>query len=197
MNKIQLKGILKNIEYSHTINDIEFYKANLIVKRDNTNKEDIISLKFKRFSNPYKENEEVSLVGNVRTYNHITENKNKVELYVFTYFDKPDDDITNKVELDGRICKKGELRKTQVGKDVLDFVLANNLQADTQILNVYPPCVVWGKCAKALNKLNVGDRISIVGQLQSREYKKKISEDDFEIRICHELNVVTFDKVER
>lgn len=196
MNKIQLKGILKNIEYSHTINDIEFYKANLIVKRENMNKEDIISLKFKRFSNPYKENEEINLIGNVRTYNHIAEDKTKVEIYVFTYFDKPNTEETNKVEVDGRICKKGKLRKTRAGKDVIDFVLANNVKTDSQILNVYLPCVAWGKNAKVFNNLNIGDKISIIGQLQSREYKKKISEDDFEIRICHELNVVTFDKIE-
>ena len=197
MNKIQLKGIIKDIQYSHNIQDIEFYKANLIVKREN-GKEDLLNLKFKRFSNPYSEGQEISLVGNVRTYNHIVDGKNKVDLFVFTYFDEPDADIgvNNLVEIDGRICKKNELRKTTSGKDVLDFIIANNLENDNQILNVYLPCVAWGKCAKALDRFNVGDKIRLVGELQSREYKKKISEDDFEIRVCHELSVNTFAKQE-
>ena len=40
MNKIQLSGIIKDIKYSHNIQDIEYYKANLLVPRDN-GKEDI------------------------------------------------------------------------------------------------------------------------------------------------------------
>ena len=103
----------------------------------------MINLKFKRFSNPYKENDEIELIGNVRTYSQKFENKNKVDVYVFTYFDKPDEEVesANYVELDGRICKKGELRKTQTGKDVLDFIVANNLKSETQSLNCYIPCV--------------------------------------------------------
>ena len=133
MNKIILKGFIRNISYSHTIQDIEFCKAELVTKQEN-GKENLINLKFKRFSNPYKENDEIELIGNVRTYSQKFENKNKVDVYVFTYFDKPDEDVesTNYVELDGRICKKGELRKTQTGKDVLDFIVANNLKSETQ-----------------------------------------------------------------
>ena len=195
MNKIQLNGIIKNIEYSHYIQDIEFYKANLITRREN-GKEDIINLKFKKFSNPYKENQEISLIGNIRTFNRQEEDRNKVELFVFTYFDEAEEDPDNLAYIDGRICKKNNLRKTTSGKDVLDFILANNIENNGQVLNVYLPCVAWGKCAKALDKLDVGDKILIQGQLQSREYKKKIAEDDYEIRICHELSVNTFEKVE-
>lgn len=195
MNKIQLNGVIKNIEYSHHIQGIEFYKANLITRREN-GKEDIVNLKFKKFSNPYKENQEISLIGNIRTFNRQEEDRNKVELFVFTYFDEAEEGPNNLAYIDGRICKKNNLRKTTSGKDVLDFILANNIENNGQILNVYLPCVAWGKCAKALNKLNIGDKILIQGQLQSREYKKKIAEDDYEIRVCHELSVNTFEKVE-
>jgi hypothetical protein len=141
MNKIILKGFIRNIEYSHNIQDIEFCKAELISQQD-SGKENIINLKFKRFSNPYKEGQEISLLGNIRTYSQRLENKNKVEVYVFTYFDLPEDESTNNiVEIDGRICKKGELRKTQKGKDVIDFIIANNLKTDNQSLNCYIPCV--------------------------------------------------------
>ena len=49
MNKIILKGIIKNIQPSHTIKDIEYNKADIIVNR-NDGKEDILSLKFKKFT---------------------------------------------------------------------------------------------------------------------------------------------------
>ena len=189
MNKIILKGFLRNIQYSHNIQDIEFCKAELITKQEN-GKENLVNIKFKRFSNPYKDGDEVTLVGNIRTYSQKLKDKNKVEVYVFTYFDEPEDTtILNQAELDGRICVKGDLRKTQSGKDVLDFILANNLKTENQSLNCYVPCVAWGKVAKQIAQLNIGDNIHLIGQLQSREYKKKISENDFEIRVAHELNI--------
>ena len=81
------------------------------------------------------------------------------------------------------------MRKTQSGKDVIDFILANNLKTENQSLNCYIPCVAWGKQAKEIAKLEVGDNLNIIGQLQSREYKKKTSDTDFEIRVAHELNI--------
>ena len=188
MNKIILKGLIRNIQFSHFIQDIEFYKAELLVTDDN-GKENVINIKFKRFSNPYQEGDEVLLVGNIRTYSQKLDTKNKVEVYVFTYFDEPEELEIDKVELDGHICKRGDLRKTQSGKDVIDFIIANNLKSETQSLNCYIPCVAWGKLAKQINKMNIGDYINIVGKLQSREYKKKLSNDDFDIRIAHEVNI--------
>ena len=189
MNKITLKGFIRNIEYSHNIQDIEFCKAELISQQEN-GKENIINLKFKRFSNPYKNGQEISLLGNIRTYSQKLADKNKVEVYVFTYFDLAEDEsINNEVLLDGRICKKGLLRKTQKGKDVIDFIIANNLKTDSQSLNCYIPCVAWGKQAKQIDKLDIGSYLEIKGELRSREYKKKISEDDFEIKVAHELNI--------
>ena len=190
MNKVVLQGIIKDIQYSHTVQDIEYDKASLIVKRDN-GKEDLINLKFKKFSNPYKDGDEVALVGNVRTYTQRVGDKSKVEIYVFTYFDIPEENVNNATELVGRICKSNGLRKTQAGKDVIDFILANNLITDTQSLNCYIPCVAWGKLAKDISKMDIGTELHIQGQLQSREYRKKISEEDFEIKIAHEVNINT------
>lgn len=189
MNKVILTGVLKDIAYSHTIQGVEYEKAALIVKRP-SGKEDLINIKYKKFSNTYNENDIVSLVGNVRTYTQHIDGKNKVEVYVFSYFDRPEDEtILNSVELSGRICKKNELRKTQLGKDVLDFIIANNLVTENQTLNCYIPCVAWGKLAKEISKLDVGTTINVTGQLQSREYRKKLDGDNFEIRIAHELNL--------
>ena len=143
MNKIILKGIIKDIQYSHTVQNIEYYKANLLVKREgNGNKEDLICLKFKRFSCPYKDGDEITLIGNIRTYSQRLGDRNKVEIYVFTYFDVPEEITScNACELSGRICKKNPIRKTSEGKDVLDFIIANNLRTENQSLNCYIPCV--------------------------------------------------------
>lgn len=185
MNKIELQGIIKNIELSHKIGDVEYYKANLLVTKEN-GKEDLLNLKFKRFSCNYNEGDKISLIGNIRTYSQRIEDKNKVEVYVFTYFDKPEDEhVINKAEIEGTICKSNGLRQTRYGKDVLDFILLSNING----LCSYIPCVAWGKDAKLISKMNIGDQLHIEGQLVSREYKKMLDDKNFEIKVAHEVNI--------
>lgn len=205
MNKITIrKGILKNIQYSHTIKDVEYNKADLIVKRKD-GKEDLINIRFKKFSNNYKENDEIDLTGNIRSYSqHLDSGKNSVELYVFTYFDQPEDVVedentpTNLVEIDGRICKKDELRKTQSGKHNLHFVIANNIITNdkSQKLNSYLPTIAWGKIAREMSKLPISTKVKIVGELHSREYKKELGNGDIEIRVARELVVNSYEVIE-
>ena len=198
MNKITIQGIIKDIEFSHYINDIEYYKANVVVKREN-DKEDIIPIKFKRFCNTYKDGEEVLFTGNVRTFStHHEDGKNHVIPYVFTYFDKVElkdeegNDLElksrNFVQLDGNICKKGELRKTKTGLDVIDFIIANNIKNKNSTFNTYLPVVAWGKQAKQIAKMNVSDYINIEGHFSSRVYKKPNGEN-FDLKIAYEINV--------
>ena len=193
MNEIKLKGYIRNIKPSHVIGDIEYDKATLIVPREN-GIEDVINLRFKRFSNTYKEDQEIELVGNVRSYSqHIGEDKNKVDIYVFTYFDKPDCGLTssNDFVVDGRVCKLDKLRVLKSGKKNIHFILANNLEIgkNGQKLNSYLPCIAWGKVAKQVESMKVNDKIKIHGKLQSREYKKYYSDDEFDIKVAHEIYV--------
>jgi primosomal replication protein N len=190
MNSIYLRGMIKNIKYSHTIDGTVFNKADMIVKRPD-GREDLVILKFKEFSLTYKEDSEVELMGNIRSFSQKVNDKNKVDIYVFSYFDTVEDcfEDTNKALIDGKICKKDSLRKTTSGKHYIHYIVANNIVTeDGQKLNSYIPCVAWGKLAKEIeNNYNVGDGVTIEGRLQSREYKKRLSDEEIEIRMAHEL----------
>lgn len=190
MNIVKLRGIIKDIKPSHNVGDIEYDKANLIVSRDGT-REDIITLKFKKFSNTFQEDDTISIIGNVRSYSKQINGKNKVDVYVFTYFDKNEDDVINEFDIDGRICKINDLRVLENGKSCIHFIIANNLNVsnDSQKLNSYLPCVAWGNEAKELSAKSVNDVIHIKGEIHSRIYKKVIGENDFEYRTAHELVV--------
>ncbi len=202
MNSIRLKGVLRDIQDSHNINDIEFSKAHLIVSRDD-GKEDVLNIRFKKFSNPYVEDQEVTFSGNVRSYSsRLTSGKNKVELYVFTYFDQPDLDendqeYINFLELDGRICKLDELRITKTKKKNIHFILANNLIVSdgAKKLNSYIPCIAWGEVAEKISNLKVNSKISLKGKLHSREYKKTLPDGTFEFRVAHEVEIDSFELV--
>ena len=198
MNYLAIKGLIRNIKPSHTINNIEYDQADIISTRDN-GKDDVLKIKFKKFSNNYKEGDLVTLCGNIRSFSQkLDSGKNKVELYIFTYFDIPEDPKNNYFELDGRICKIDSLRTTKDGKQNIHFILANNviLEDNNQKLNSYLPCIAWGRVAKALSKLSVNDKIKITGELHSREYKKMINETEFEYRVCHECYVQSFEVIE-
>ena len=199
MNNINLKGIIKNIEPSHVIQGIEFSKANLIVKRSD-GKEDVLNIRFKKFSNPYEDNQEVTLCGNVRSYSsRLDDGKNKVDLYIFTYFDQPelnseDQEDINQVTLDGRICKIESLRVTKNGKHNIHLILANNLIVSDgkKKLNSYVPCIAWGNEAIELSKLPINTKLMLEGELHSREYKKNLPDGTFEFRVAHECVIKSF-----
>ena len=202
MNTIILKGILKNIRHSHNIGDVEYDKADIIVSRKD-GKEDILSLKFKKFSNPYKDNDTIELVGNIRSYSNIDEEgKSKVDIHVFTYFDLPttlpeinEIDSDNFCSIDGRVCKKDILRYTSTGKEHFHFILANNIISNNHKLNSYIPCIIWGKDAKRFaDEIKIGDLILINGQLHSRQYTKYLEDGSCEFRVAHELVVLDYEK---
>lgn len=185
-NKIILKGIIKDITYSHTVNNIIFDKANLIVKKFN-GQEDLITLKFKKFTNPYKDGQEISLIGQLRSYSKKLVNKNEVEIYVFTYFDKPETDELNNFVIEGKICKIGSLKTLKSEKEVLHFILANNIEQNNKKLNNYLPIICWGQLAKKYQNLKVNDTVIVKGELHSKYYKKIIDNDNLEIKLAHEL----------
>ena len=201
MNEGIFRGILKDIQPSHTIDDITFDKAKLLVKRAN-GQEDVINLRYKSFCNKYKENDEISIKGNVRSYSYkVSEDKNKVVIYVFTYFDEPDVEqleVNNKVVIDGRICKINPLRTNKNNKHNIHFILANNLISvdGSKRLNSYVPCIAWGVTAKEMSKLSVNTKLKIEGELHSREHKKVHDNGEIELRVAHELHVNSFEVVE-
>lgn len=203
MNKISLKGMIRNIEYSHNVEDIEYQKAELIVPRTD-GEDDVLNLKFKRYSNQYTEGQIVSLLGNIRSYSQkLADGKNKVELYVFTYFDIPETDendleLINHFEIDGKVCKIDKLRKNKDGKESFHFILANNIFVEDRNtrIDTYLPCVCFGELARKLSKeLKVSDSIMLKGQLHSRTYKKYYENGEMEIKTAHEAVISDYESI--
>lgn len=159
MNEIILRGIIHNIEFSHKIKTTDFYKAILEIPFESGDA-DFVTIKFKQQYNTYKEGDYVELKGNLRSYSYKQDGKNKVSIYVFTYFDKPEQKDINAFEIDGRVCKVNNLYTTKSGEYSLQFILANNLYDESRGLkfNSYLPVVCWGEDAVVLsNTLDVND----------------------------------------
>ena len=196
MNKVNLRGYLRDIEYSHSIGDIEYEKANIICPNTSGRDDDIISLKYKKYSNRYKEGDFVELEGNLRSYSTSKDGKNSVQIYVFTYFDTPEVISLYNTEIDGRICKIDTLKTTKYGKPYLHFTLANNIFTNNKKINNYIPCTCYGELAEELSKYGVNTKLNIQGEFHSHCYKKSISENSFEYRIAHEVLIKKYEIVE-
>lgn len=198
MNDIQLKGKIKDIEFSHIINDIEYQKANIYVTRENA-EIDIIPLRFKSSSNwGITSDVDTCIKGNIRSYSQkLGNDKNRVSIYVFSYLDKVDDlDIYNYFTVDGRVCKIDKLRSSS-NLNRFQFILANNIisSVNKQKLNNYLPVVLYGKLAEDNCNLNISDKILISGQLTSRIYKKVDNKGNVTTRTAIELVATNLERL--
>lgn len=77
-------------------------------------------------------------------------------------------------------------RSTPFGREITDLLIAVNRAYNK---SDYIPCIAWGRNARYSSSLNVGDNIKIWGRIQSREYQKKISEDESVTKTAYEISV--------
>ncbi len=136
--------------------------------------------------------------GQFRSYNRHEEKKNRLILSVFVreieFIDELEESSkTNQIYLDGYICKEPVYRKTPLGREIADVLLAVNRPYGK---SDYIPCICWGRNARFAGGFSVGDRCEIWGRIQSREYMKKISEDQLEKRIAYEVSVSKLELIE-
>lgn len=171
MNEISLHGKLLNIQPSHSIGEIEYDKAELEI--DNSGRPMRIPLKFKSNMNPYVEGDVISIIGYCRSYSRMIGEKSKVDIYIFTYFDKPNNEDINSIVLNGTICKMGNLSKTKKNVSRIYFTLANNIYKKSTKITSYLPCVAFGEVAEAIHSnYTIGNTIDFCGRFNNRQYEK-------------------------
>ena len=142
--------------------------------------------------------EKVMITGQFRSYNRHEEKKNRLILSVFAreveFVDEIEESAkSNQIYLDGFICKEPIYRKTPLGREIADLLIAVNRPYGK---SDYIPCICWGRNARFASSFEVGTRCAIWGRIQSREYMKKISEEQAERRVAYEVSVNKLDLVE-
>ena len=129
--------------------------------------------------------------GQFRSYNRHEERKNRLVLSVFAreveFIEEMEESSkTNQIYLDGYICKEPIYRKTPLGREIADLLIAVNRPYGK---SDYIPCISWGRNARFAEKFEVGGHLYIWGRIQSREYQKKLSETEVEKRVAYEVSV--------
>lgn len=76
----------------------------------------------------------------------------------------------NEIFVQGFLCKLPVYRKTPLGREIADVLLAvDRGDGETD----YIACIAWGRNARFASGLKVGDQVRITGRIQSREYEKR------------------------
>ena len=126
------------------------------------------------------------VTGQLRSFNSREGNRRRLVLSVFaSQLENCDGEPLNDVCLTGAICRAPVFRRTPLGREICDLMLAVSRRYHR---TDYVPCIVWGRAAQEASQQPVGTRMDLHGRLQSREYLK-VFEDRSEQRVTYELSV--------
>lgn len=203
-NRVCIIGeIVSEFTFSHEVFGEGFYIANVSVNRL-SDMVDVIPLMIsERLIDVTKDYRgmKIEVAGQFRSYNRHEGTKNKLVLSIFVRelrFIEEDEmpeeqSKSNQIFLDGFVCKPPIYRKTPLGREIADVLVAVNRPYGK---SDYIPCIAWGRNARFAGDLEVGSHLQVSGRVQSREYTKKIGEDEVERRVAYEVSVSKIDLVE-
>lgn len=200
-NQVTIMGqVVTGFKFSHEVFGEGFYIMEVMVKRLSNTFDRIPLMISERLIDVTQDyvGEYIMATGQFRSYNRNEEQKKRLVLSVFVreisfIEEEPDDSKANNILLDGYICKEPIYRKTPMGREIADLLLAVNRPYGK---SDYIPCICWGRNARYISNFGIGEHVQISGRIQSREYKKKISDTEIELRTAYEVSVSKLEVME-
>ena len=209
-NKVFVSGRIEaEFDFSHEVLWEKFYRTRVRVERL-SGTEDLVPIVVsdlligRERMKTSLEGKWVEVAGQFRSYNKLGEDgRRHLDLFLFVtainIYDDEDEleEVTNAnlIYLDGYLCKPPVFRKTPLGRQITDLLIAvNRPYGKTD----YIPCIAWGRVAQWASEFEVGNRVKLYGRVQSREYFKRFSKDTEagEYRDAYEISVMRMQKVE-
>ena len=195
-NAAELEGrVLAAPVFSHENHQTRFYRFFLSVPRL-SGREDRLNILLpappegKALPQP---GDYLEVTGEVRSFNNRSGVGSRLVITVLARSVLPGvGEPCNQVWLRGTLCKPPILRRTPLGRDICDLLLAVNRRyrrAD------YLPCIAWGRLAQECGEMTTGDPLWLSGRLQSRTYLKNLGEVTQE-RTAFEISISSLEPVE-
>lgn len=193
-NQVTIMGqVASEFVFSHEVFGEGFYMMDILVKRLSNSCDRIpvmVSDRLIDVTQDYQ-GEYIQISGQFRSYNRHEEKKNRLVLSVFareiSFAEEENDKMkTNQIFLDGYICKMPVYRKTPLGREIADMLVAVNRPYGK---SDYIPCICWGRNARFSSTCEVGGHVQVWGRIQSRDYMKKLEGDLTEKRTAYEVSV--------
>lgn len=190
VNQITVRGQLAELPcYSHENHGKKFYRFYLDIPRlsGNSDRLPVIITEQLLDTMDLSGGSCITVTGQIRSHNIRTDNSRHLLIFIFAMKIEAEDGFPcNDVILEGPLCKDPIYRRTPLGREICDGMLAvprTFRRAD------YLPCIFWGRTAEEISDCRTGDRIRIMGRLQSRTYTKH-TENGAEERVAYEISVL-------
>ena len=190
-NRIELRGDLLGLpEYSHENHGRKFYRFFLEVARLSgaIDTLPVVAELALLEGLDLSRGERMTVDGQIRSHNHTDETGRHLMIFAFANsIVMEDGEPINDVSLEGLLCREPTFRRTPLGREICDAMLAVPRafrRAD------YLPCILWGRTAQEISRCTTRDRVSIHGRLQSRVYTKYQNDIPTE-RTAYEISALT------
>ena len=191
VNQITVRGSLCDLPvFSHENHGKRFYRFFLKVARLSGTVDTLPVIAQESLLNQLdlSGGEMLTLTGQIRSHNSRENGVRHLMIFIFaTQLNVDDGDAINQVILEGPLCREPTYRRTPMGREICDVMLAVPRafrRAD------YLPCILWGSTALEVSACNVRDVIRIEGRLQSRVYTK-ITDNGPVQRTAYEISALT------
>ena len=195
-NHITLRGALSSMpQFAHENHGRRFFRFFLEVPRLSgavdvlpvIAREDVLN------AMELSDGEMLTVTGQVRSHNVREEGRRRLLIFVFANLIVCENgEPVNDVVLEGPLGREPTYRKTPLGREICDMMLAVPRafqRAD------YLPCILWGRTAVEGTQYHTRDILHITGRLQSRTYTK-VTETGSEERTAYEISALTAQRVE-
>lgn len=190
-NQITLRGSLKSLpQFSHENHGLRFFRFLLEVPRL-SGAVDILPVIAEEgilLGTDLSDGDMLTVAGQVRSHNVRTDGKRHLLIFVFANAIICEEGAPiNDVLLAGPICREPTYRRTPLGREICDVMLAIPRafrRAD------YLPCILWGRTALEASQYHTRDLLQIRGRLQSRVYTK-VTADGCQERTAYEISALT------
>ncbi len=193
-NQAQVTGVIMDeFTFNHEIYAEKFYTFTLSIPRLSGTDDSVRVMVSERLlaAEDFSTGDRVDIEGQFRSYNsYDTGGENRLILTIFAKdIKKNTDDKShnpNTLYLNGYICKEPIYRTTPFGREITDLLVAVNRSYNK---SDYIPVIAWGRNARYAKTLNVGDNVRVWGRIQSRNYQKRISEEEVITKTAYEVSV--------
>ena len=191
VNQIKLRGQLRDLPaFSHENHGKRFFRFLLEIPRLSGTMDllPIVVPESALNAMDLSGGEMLTVTGQIRSHNSRSNGVRHLLIFVYALqIIAENGEPINEVTLEGPLCKEPTYRKTPLGREICDVMLAVPRafhRAD------YLPCILWGRTAQEVSQCHIRDRISIFGRLQSRTYTKITDEGPSE-RTAYEISALT------
>ncbi len=189
-NKVYVYGeIVSDAEFSHEVYGEGFYEFYVKVMRLSGQADILpVTVSERIMTEDMKKGSFICALGQFRSYNKLDNGKSRLMLTVFVreLLDAQPVKNPNSIVLSGYICKPPVYRTTPFNREIADVLIAVNRSYNK---SDYIPAIAWGRNARFVRNLSVGDKVALSGRIQSREYQKKQPDESFVAMTAYEVSI--------